>query len=85
MGRKVVENLALKEPPHYRQKNGEKYANIDELIEFYGEEICKWYKEFMSSEDAKKWINLFDARYPEAKSKITDVKKIDLILWQMRD
>ena len=82
---KVVENLALKEPPHYRQKNGKKYANIDELIEFYREEICEWYNNHFNSGAAKEWIKLFDARYPETKSRITDVKKIDLTLWQMQD
>jgi hypothetical protein len=82
---KVVENLELKEPPHYRTKDGKKCANIHELDEFYREEICKWYKDFVASETAKEWIKLFDEHYPEAKDRITDVKKIDLILWQIRD
>ena len=48
-------------------------------------EICEWYKKHFDSGEAEKWIKLFDKHYPEAKDKITDVKKIDLILWQIRE
>jgi len=47
--------------------------------------ICEWYEHHFKSGEAAKWIKLFDEHYPDAKGKITDVKKIDLILWQIRD
>ena len=72
-----------KVPSHYRQKAGNKCPNIDKWHEFYTEEICGWYNGFVESEEAKTWIEQFDEQYPEAKG-ITKVKKIDLILWQIR-
>ena len=45
--------------------------------------ICELYNHHFKSGEAKKWIELFDKHYPDAKSKITGVKKIDLILWKM--
>ena len=45
------------------------------------EKLCEWYE----SGAAKEWIKLFDEHYPDAKNKITGVKKIDLILWKMED
>ena len=69
-----------KVPPHYRQKN----PNISEWHKFYTEMVCGWYKGFVKSEEAKEWIALFDKQYPEART-ITKVKKIDLILWQIRE
>jgi len=48
------------------------------------EAICEWYKDHFKSGEAAKWIELFDKHYPDAKDRITGVKKIDLILWQIR-
>jgi hypothetical protein len=55
---------------------------IKDRVALYAD-ICKWYNDFVKSAEAQAWIKLFDERYPEAK-KITKVKKIDLILWQIR-
>ena len=46
--------------------------------------ICAWYENHFKSGVAAKWIELFDKRYPDARGRMTDVKKIDLILWQIR-
>lgn len=45
-------------------------------------EISKWYEEFLHIQEAKEILSLFNDKYPNAN--ITDVKKIDLILWQIR-
>ncbi len=45
--------------------------------------IQRWYQEFLSKGDGKKWIGLFNQQIPTY-YRITDVKKIDFILWQMR-
>ena len=45
-----------------------------------------WYKGFLSREEAKRWTNRFYERFPHPKyafkTNLTDVKIIDLILWQ---
>ena len=46
--------------------------------------ICNWYDNLLEPARKKKWIELFDKSFPEFKNKITDVKKIDLILWKIR-
>ena len=46
--------------------------------------ICNWYKNHFKSGEAAKWIELFDKSFPEFKNKISEVKKIDLILWKIR-
>ena len=50
-------------------------------IELYGE-LCLKYGSLMTSPDGVKIRNMFDERYPNAK--IMDIKKIDLVLWQIR-
>jgi len=72
----VLKNLGINPVRQY----GDPKERIKRSIAAY-EEICEWYE----SGAAKEWIKLFDAHYPEFKGRITDVKKIDLILWQMRD
>ncbi len=71
----VLKNLGLKKT-YSGSKN-----RIDKTIDLYNI-IVKWYVDFLPTDDAKKMIILFNERYKCAN--ITDTKKIDLILWQMR-
>ena len=48
------------------------------------EQIRDWYDNLLKPARKKKWIELFDKSFPEFKDKISDVKKIDLILWKIR-
>jgi hypothetical protein len=50
-------------------------------IELYVK-LCVKYDGFMTSPDGVRIRNMFDERYPNAK--IIDIKKIDLVLWQIR-
>jgi hypothetical protein len=43
--------------------------------------LIKWYADFVFGEEGKRWIHLFDERYPA--TPITPVKKIDFILWKL--
>lgn len=72
----VLENLGLKVPSCTAS------GRLEKIVILY-DQICTWYQSFMTTEDAHKMILLFDDAYPDAG--ITDVKKIDLILWQIRD
>ena len=56
---------------------------ITSAVDLYGK-ICASFNDFVGSKQAKEWIELFDKQFPEAEG-ISVVKKIDLILWQMRD
>jgi len=74
----VISNLGLT-PPSYAKPPEER---IRQTIKIYAA-ICKWYDDFMKTDEVRAWIELFDQKYPN--SRITDVKKIDLILWQTRE
>lgn len=71
----VLKNLGLK-PPYYSDKD-----RLNKNVLLYGK-ICDWYDDYLQTGEAKEIIELFDKRYPDIL--ISNVKKIDLILWQMR-
>jgi hypothetical protein len=74
----VLENLEMEAPEQRLAKEtriqlaGKKYA-----------EIIREYDDFSPGEEGRKWIKWFDEQYPDVN--ITPVKKIDLILWQLRE
>jgi hypothetical protein len=72
----VLNNLQLK-PPAYHRKD-----RIEETIVLY-ERIVEWYKDYLIDEEGQKIIELFDKEYPN--TGITDIKKIDFVIWQIRD
>jgi len=45
--------------------------------------IQKWYQEFLASDKGKLVVNVFDRMVPEH-GKITNLKKVDFVLWQTR-
>jgi len=77
---KTVEEK-IKAPSYYKLKKSRK-AYISDWNTFYTT-LCVWYVEFADSPKGKEWIKLFNDHYHEAENKVTEVKKIDLILWQM--
>lgn len=72
----VLDNLQLKPPAYYRKDR------IEESIKLY-ERIVDWYKDYLKDEEGQKMIELFDEEYPN--TGITDIKKIDFVIWQIRD
>jgi len=73
--RYVLHNIGMRLPYTYTKNRFEK------TIEVYRDVEC-WYQIFLSTEDASIMIDSFNKAYTNAK--ITNLKKIDLILWQMR-
>lgn len=71
----ALRNLGLKKPA-YGTKN-----RIDRMISVYND-IVKWYVDFLQSNEASYIIKLFDSKFKN--NNLTDTKKIDLILWQLR-
>lgn len=71
----VLKNLGLKKPA-YGTNN-----RIDKTINLYND-IVKWYVDFLPTDDSQRLIKLFNNRYKD--TNLTDTKKIDLILWQLR-
>ncbi|QSX09554.1 hypothetical protein J0B03_05690 [Alkalibacter rhizosphaerae] len=71
----VMENLDIKVPSYSSndrlQKTIEAYTKLEE-----------WYDSFLGSSSAKEVLELFDSRFPD--TNLTEVKKIDLILWKIR-
>lgn len=54
---------------------------INACIEKY-EAMKDWYNEKLTSDNGKDFVEKFDNRYPN--TNLTNLKKIDLILWQTR-
>jgi hypothetical protein len=68
--------LNLRKPQQYSKNK------VAETAILY-HEIVKWFGAFTISDEGKQIINLFNQKYPEAK--ISDTKKIDFVLWQIRE
>lgn len=77
----VLNNLALKQPPYFSGSDEEKLMRIDKLIDLYNK-ITDWYTVALNENSVIEAIKLFDEYYPHAD--ISKIKKIDLILWQLR-
>lgn len=60
-----------------------KEVRLQNAIELY-KDIEDWYKFFLSTEQSKQWILMFDEKLTNY-AKISPTKKIDFILWSMRD
>lgn len=71
----VLQNLGLKKPTYSSKER------LDKTIDLYSA-IVEWYEKFLLTDDAKRLIEMFDNKYKNVE--ITDVKKVDLILWKMR-
>lgn len=71
----VLQSLGLKKPAQNA------HDRLEQTIRLY-EQLEAWYGTFLKTEEAKKMLEMFRSRYPNAQ--ITEVKKIDLILWRMR-
>ena len=56
---------------------------LNKTIEVY-RGIQKWYRHFLPTEEASEILTIFDKLIPDS-HRISDVKKIDFILWQTRD
>ena len=67
----VLQNLGLRTPYHY-EKN-----RLQKTVQLY-QRICDWYK----SSEATEKLNAFNRLFPNVD--ISDVKKIDFILWATR-
>ena len=71
----VLKNLGLRKPS-YTSKD-----RLRQTIDLY-QSVCDWYEEFLRTNDAKILINCFNKKFGD--TNISDTKKVDLVLWQMR-
>jgi hypothetical protein len=62
-------------------KGGAKEQRITATVEKY-DELTKWFNDYRNSENGRKMLSLFDQSFPSFD--ISDIKKIDLVLWQIR-
>jgi len=73
----VLRNLNLKIPGY----NLDKKIRFTKIVKTY-DNIMGWYSDFLKTKQAQDMIWLFDNNMGD--TNITDIKKIDLILWQTR-
>jgi hypothetical protein len=78
----VLQNLNLAKQWE-RMRGKDKMLRIDVADCIY-KEIQEWYNTFINSIDGKKCIAAFDTAMPSYRNKLTDVKKIDYLLWSKR-
>ncbi len=72
----VLEHFGLSLPHQYEIDREQKAVRVYEIL-------VKKYSEFMSKPTARVICDRFSAKYPWAD--ITDLKKVDLVLWQTRN
>ncbi|MEG2655504.1 MAG: hypothetical protein RSA29_07390 [Clostridium sp.] len=73
----VLGNIGISMPGAYKDDD----YRIEEIIKIYYI-VVEWYEEVLKSNKAKDMIKMFDEKYPD--SNISEIKKIDFILWQIR-
>jgi hypothetical protein len=75
----VLANTGLKAPPQWHDMTERlQNAKVTYVI------LTQWFADFTDSDEGRHWIKAFDELIPEH-SQLTDLKKIDFILWQLRD
>ncbi len=74
---KVLEKLNITAPSF----NLDGAVRFKRIVKTY-DDIVNWYSEFLNTEEAKNMIKTFDEKIGTLN--ITDIKKVDLILWQTR-
>lgn len=75
--KEVLARLNLKAPSY----NMDKKVRFEKIVKTYND-IVLWYSEFLKTEQARDMLKVFDEKV--GVYDITDLKKIDLILWQTR-
>lgn len=65
-------------PPSYMSR-----TKHDEAKTAYAS-IVDWYNRFMRSSEGRRWISIFNEHVDES-YRLSDIKKVDFILWQIRD
>ena len=78
----VLQNLGLLKRWE-KMASKDKVVRIDEAERIY-EDIKSWYRAFIRSKEGKACIAAFDSAMPHYKEKLTEVKKIDFLLWSKR-
>lgn len=72
----VLKNLGLKRPSSSCRNR------LEQTVKLY-DAIGRWYTEFLQTDQAREIIELFDSVYPGRP--VTNLKKIDFLLWKTRD
>ena len=67
----VLQNLGLRAPYYYEKER------LQKTIRLY-DRICEWY----TTAEASEKLHVFNEKFPE--SNLSDVKKVDFILWATR-
>jgi len=72
--RNILAILRISKPSYLLSPEDRK----NKICEIYAM-LIKWYNDFIPSDEGKKWLKLFNDEFPN--TRISSIKKIDLILW----
>lgn len=72
----VLKNTGIR-VPSYASKSKVEHAKAAYVT------IQRWYRQFLNSKDGELVVRVFDRVVPEH-AKVTDLKKVDFVLWQTR-
>ena len=80
----VLKNLGLyndwnNTKSQWRKNNTDESKKIEDAKKLY-KSVVVWY----DSDDAKRLLSDFNEKFPSFKNKLSDTKKIDILLWQYR-
>lgn len=78
----VIRNLGMYET--WEKARGKDLETRIALAVHIYESIEKWYAKFLASSDGKECIRRFDEVLPQYSHILTDVKKVDYMLWSKR-
>lgn len=79
----VLQNLGFKQEWE-KLRSADTQRRIEAAVNIYNK-IIEWYESFIESDDGKECLNIFNAIFPSYIDKLTDVKKIDFLLWGKRN
>lgn len=73
----VLRNIGQEAPAYHSR------TKIEDAKYCYSQ-IENWYQRFLASAQGTDWVGIFNEQVQES-ARLTDLKKVDFILWQMRD
>lgn len=77
----IWDSVVATNKQHFGMRKLYGISDVNIIVNTYND-YCKRFAEYMKSDEGQNIIRAFDARFPN--EKVSDIKKIDYVLWQDR-